>query len=233
MNCLNTCKSVLILTTIFFMTEQALGQDWAGLNRYKEENRILASKENNGKRVVFIGNSITEGWAGQNTAMFSGAYINRGIGSQTTPQILFRFQQDVVDLKPMAVVILAGTNDIAENSGPITLDEIMANIKAMAGLAKKNGIAVVLCSVLPAYDYYWRPGLHPDKKIPELNKMLKAYAGEAGLIYVDYFSAMADERNGLPKKYAEDGVHPTKEGYKVMETLVEQAIQKAFRQNKM
>ncbi|MDZ7612889.1 MAG: GDSL-type esterase/lipase family protein [Flavobacteriaceae bacterium] len=199
MNCLNTCKAFVVLITSFFMTEQTFGQDWAGLNRYKEENGILSSKDNNGKRVVFIGNSITEGWVNQNPAMFTEAYINRGIGSQTTPQILYRFQQDVVDLKPKVVVILAGTNDIAENSGPITQEEIMANIKAMAALAKKNHIAVVLCSVLPAFDYYWRPGLHPDKKIPELNKKLKAYAGEAGHIYVDYFSAIADERNGLPK----------------------------------
>lgn len=233
MNCLNTVKSFVILIAFFFMIEQTFGQDWAGLNRYKEENRILASKENNGKRVVFIGNSITEGWASQNPAMFSDGYINRGIGSQTTPQILLRFQQDVVDLNPKIVVILAGTNDIAENSGPITLEEILGNIRTMAELAKKNRIVVVLCSVLPAYDYYWRPGLNPDKKIPELNKMLKAYAGEAGHIYVDYFGAMADERNGLPKKYAEDGVHPTKKGYSVMEKRVNQAIKKAFRKNKM
>ncbi len=233
MNCLNTCKSFLILTTFFFMTEQALGQDWAGLNRYKEENRILASKENNGKRVVFIGNSITEGWAVQNPAFFKENYINRGISSQVTAQILLRFKQDVVELSPKVVVILAGTNDIAENSGPISLEDILGNIKAMAQQAKNNNISVVLCSVLPANDYPWRPGLHPDKKIPELNKMIQAYAADSGCVYVDYFSAMADERNGLPKKYAEDGVHPTKAGYAVMELLVEEGIKKAFFQNKI
>jgi len=215
------------------MTEQALGQDWAGLNRYKEENRILASKENNGKRVVFIGNSITEGWAVQNPAFFKENYINRGISSQVTAQILLRFKQDVVELSPKVVVILAGTNDIAENSGPISLEDILDNIKAMAQQAKNNNISVVLCSVLPANDYPWRPGLHPDKKIPELNKMIQAYAADSGCVYVDYFSAMADERNGLPKKYAEDGVHPTKAGYAVMELLVEEGIKKAFFQNKI
>jgi lysophospholipase L1-like esterase len=215
------------------MTEQALGQDWAGLNRYKEENRILASKENNGKRVVFIGNSITEGWAVQNPAFFKENYINRGISSQVTAQILLRFKQDVVELSPKVVVILAGTNDIAENSGPISLEDILGNIKAMAQQAKNNNISVVLCSVLPANDYPWRPGLHPDKKIPELNKMIQAYAADSGCVYVDYFSAMADERNGLPKKYAEDGVHPTKAGYAVMELLVEEGIKKAFFQNKI
>jgi len=215
------------------MTEQALGQDWAGLNRYKEENRILASKENNGKRVVFIGNSITEGWAVQNPAFFKENYINRGISSQVTAQILLRFKQDVVELSPKVVVILAGTNDIAENSGPISLEDILDNIKAMAQQAKNNNISVVLCSVLPANDYPWRPGLHPDKKIPELNKMIQAYAADSGCVYLDYFSAMADERNGLPKKYAEDGVHPTKAGYAVMELLVEEGIKKAFFQNKI
>jgi len=215
------------------MTEQALGQDWAGLNRYKEENRILASKENNGKRVVFIGNSITEGWAIQNPAFFKENYINRGISSQVTAQILLRFKQDVVELSPKVVVILAGTNDIAENSGPISLEDILGNIKAMAQQAKNNNISVVLCSVLPANDYPWRPGLHPDKKIPELNKMIQAYAADSGCVYLDYFSAMADERNGLPKKYAEDGVHPTKAGYAVMELLVEEGIKKAFFQNKI
>jgi len=215
------------------MTEQALGQDWAGLNRYKEENRILASKENNGKRVVFIGNSITEGWAVQNPAFFKENYINRGISSQVTAQILLRFKQDVVELSPKVVVILAGTNDIAENYGPLSLEDILDNIKAMAQQAKNNNISVVLCSVLPANDYPWRPGLHPDKKIPELNKMIQAYAADSGCVYVDYFSAMADERNGLPKKYAEDGVHPTKAGYAVMELLVEEGIKKAFFQNKI
>jgi lysophospholipase L1-like esterase len=232
MNKLYACRNIPVLIVLFFMSEFTFCQDWAGLNRYKEENRILVSMENKGNRVVFIGNSITEGWAVQNPAFFKVNYINRGIGSQVTQQMLFRFKQDVVDLNPKVVVILAGTNDIAENSGPISLGDILGNIKAMVQQAKNNNIAVVLCSVLPAYDYPWRPGLHPDKKIPELNKMIQAYAADSGCVYVDYFSAMADERNGLPKKYAEDGVHPTKAGYTVMELLVEEGIKKAFFQNK-
>ena len=203
------------------------------LTAIKKKTESLYQRENKGNRVVFIGNSITEGWAVQNPAFFKENYINRGISSQVTAQILFRFKQDVVELSPKVVVILAGTNDIAENSGPISLEDILGNIKAMAQQAKNNNIAVVLCSVLPAYDYPWRPGLHPDKKIPELNKMIQAYAADSGCVYVDYFSAMADERNGLPKKYAEDGVHPTKAGYAVMELLVEEGIKKAFFQNKM
>jgi len=233
MNKLDACRNFTVLIVLFFMTEYTFGQDWAGLNRYKEENRILVSKENKGNRVVFIGNSITEGWAVQNPAFFIDNYINRGISSQVTAQILFRFKQDVVDLSPKVVVILAGTNDIAENSGPISLENILDNIRAMAQLAKNNHMAVVLCSVLPAYDYPWRPGLHPDKKIPELNNMIKAYAADSGFVFVDYFKAMADERNGLPKKYADDGVHPTKAGYAVMELLVEEGIKKAFLQNKI
>lgn len=155
-------------------------------------------------------------------------YINRGISGQTTPQMLVRFRQDVLDLRPKAVVILAGTNDIAGNTGPATLDMIVDNIKSMAQLAETNGIQVIISSVLPVFDYPWRPGLKPNEKIPALNKLLKDYADAMGFLYVDYFSVMVDDRNGLPKKYAEDGVHPTAEGYAVMEPLVEAAIKKAI-----
>ena len=141
MNKLDACKNFTVLIVLFFMTEFTLAQDWAGLNRYKEENRILVSKENRGNRVVFIGNSITEGWAVQNPVFFKENYINRGISSQVTAQILFRFKQDVVDINAKVVVILAGTNDIAENSGPISLEDILGNIKAMAQQAKNNNIA--------------------------------------------------------------------------------------------
>ncbi|MGB3152042.1 MAG: SGNH/GDSL hydrolase family protein, partial [Maribacter sp.] len=155
-------------------------------------------------------------------------YINRGISGQTTPQMLLRFRQDVIDLKPEIVVILAGTNDIAGNTGPSTLEMISDNIKGMAELAHANGIKVILSSTLPAYDYPWKPGMEPADKIIALNKMIKTYAEANNHIYLDYFSAMVDDRNGLPKKYAEDEVHPTTEGYKVMEPLVEQAISKAL-----
>ncbi len=176
-----------------------------------------------------MGNSITIGWLNLRPEFFEGkSYVNRGISGQTTPQMLLRFRQDVIDLHPKVVVLLAGTNDIAGNTGPSTLAMIMDNFKGMAEIAKANNIKVILSSTLPAYDYPWKPGMEPAGKIIELNTMLKAYAEANGHIYLDYFSAMVDERNGLPKKYAEDEVHPTVEGYKVMEPLVESAIEKAL-----
>ena len=204
-------------------------QDWGNMNRYQKENRIAISTMNDKSRVVFMGNSITEVWASARPEFFEKhGFIGRGISGQTTPQMLVRFRQDVIDLKPDAVVILAGTNDIAGNTGPMTLEMITDNIKSMAELAEGNDIKVILCSVLPAYDYPWRPGLKPNEKIPALNEFIKAYAEAKGFVYLDYFAAMADERNGLPKKYAEDEVHPTIEGYKVMEPLVVKAVKKAL-----
>ena len=157
-------------------------------------------------------------------------YINRGIAGQTTPQMLVRFRADVLNLKPAIVVILAGTNDIAENMGPSKLEWIENNILSMVQLAQLNGIKVVLCSVLPAFDYPWKPGLQPAEKIVMLNKLLKADAEKYGLIWVDYFSPMADERNGLKAEYSGDGVHPNEAGYSVMEPLVEKAIMEAANQ---
>lgn len=204
-------------------------QDWANLKEFREANQSLGEVAPYENRIVFMGNSITIGWLKKRPEFFENKpYVNRGISGQTTPQMLLRFRQDVVDLDPKAVVILAGTNDIAGNTGPSTLEMIVDNIKSMAEIAHANDIKVVLCSTLPAYDYPWRPGLEPAPKILELNKMIKAYAEEKDHVYVDYFSAMADERNGLPKKYADDGVHPTVEGYKVMEPLVEEAISSAL-----
>ena len=156
-------------------------------------------------------------------------YIKRGISGQTTPQMLLRFRQDVIDLKPAAVVILAGTNDIAGNTGPATLDQILSNISSMAELAKAHNIKVVLSSVLPAYDYPWKPDLQPAEKIVALNKMIKDYANKNGFIYLDYFSAMSDERHGLKAGLGDDGVHPNLAGYKIMEPLVEKAIAEALK----
>lgn len=218
-----------ILAT-FLSQNTILAQDWANLKMFKEANESLEVPKENEDRVVFMGNSITIGWLNSRPEFFEGKpYINRGISGQTTPQMLIRFRQDVVDLHPKVVVILAGTNDIAGNTGPSTLEMIMDNIKGMAEIAHANDIKVVLSSTLPAYDYPWKPGMEPAGKIVELNKMIKAYAEEKGHVYLDYFSKMADERNGLPKKYADDEVHPTVEGYKVMEPLVEEAIQKALK----
>lgn len=177
-----------------------------------------------------MGNSITEGWFKADPDFFKGKpYVGRGISGQTTPQMLVRFRQDVIDLKPFAVVILAGTNDIAGNTGPATLEEIFGNIVSMAELASANKIKVILSSILPVFDYPWKPGLQPAEKIVALNKMLKDYAAKTGHIYLDYFSAMADERNGLKKELGYDGVHPNLAGYKVMEPLVEKAINEAMK----
>lgn len=213
------------------MYNQAVSQDWPGLNHFKEANAQVAPPAPNEDRVVFMGNSITIGWLNARPEFFEGKpYINRGISGQTTPQMLVRFRQDVINLQPKVVVLLAGTNDIAGNTGPATLSMIMDNIKSMAELAHAHGIKVILSSTLPAFDYPWKPGLEPAGKIMALNNMIKAYAEEKNHIYLDYFSKMVDERNGLPKKYAEDEVHPTVEGYKVMEPLVEKAIAQALQE---
>lgn len=212
------------------LVEGMYGQDWPNLEQFQEANQKLDVPAADEDRVVFMGNSITIGWLNNRPEFFEGKhYINRGISGQTTPQMLVRFRQDVVDLKPKVVVILAGTNDIAGNTGPSTLEMIADNIKSMAEIAHANGIKIVLSSTLPAYDYPWKPGIEPAEKIIALNKMIKAYAEENGYVYLDYFSAMVDDRNGLPKKYAEDEVHPTVEGYKVMEPLVEKAIAEALK----
>ncbi|MCB0587311.1 MAG: alpha/beta hydrolase fold domain-containing protein, partial [Phaeodactylibacter sp.] len=209
--------------------EEMIRTDFGGLNRFSEANQKLMPPEKNEKRIVFFGNSITEGWIGARPEFFEGKpYVNRGIGGQTTPQMLIRFRQDVVALKPAAVVILAGTNDIAGNTGPTTLEAIFNNIVSMAEIARANDIRVVISSVLPVADYPWAPGLEPAEKIIRLNAMLKKYAASNDCIYLDYHSAMKDERNGLPAALASDGVHPTVEGYKMMEGMVEQAINEAI-----
>jgi lysophospholipase L1-like esterase len=204
-------------------------QDWPNLERFKKENKMLGLPKKEEIRIVFMGNSITQSWLDHSPDFFrKNNYINRGISGQTTPQMLLRFRADVIEIRPKAVVILAGTNDIAGNTGPMTLEQILGNIISMVELAKANNIKIVLSSVLPAHEYAWRPGLEPDKKIPELNGMLKAYAIEANIVYLDYFDALADDRNGLPYNLSQDGVHPTKEGYNVMEPLAKSAIKKAL-----
>lgn len=227
---MNYIKTTLIaLIAMFGTASLAEAQDWANLNRFKEDNEKVGMPRSCDDRVVFMGNSITEGWINTVPEFFADRpYINRGIGGQTTPQMLIRFRQDVIDLYPKVVVILAGINDIAGNTGPSTLEMIEDNIHSMTELAQANGIEVVLCSVLPAYDFPWRPGLEPAEKVIELNRRLKEYANTAGAVYCDYFSAMADERNGLPKDLAEDEIHPTKKGYAIMAPIAEQAIARAL-----
>ncbi|HEX8039873.1 MAG TPA: SGNH/GDSL hydrolase family protein, partial [Chryseosolibacter sp.] len=210
--------------------EERFRNDWANLSRYRDENKRIGLPRPGEERVVFMGNSITAGWINLHPDFFAGRpYVDRGISGQTTPQMLIRFKQDVIDLKPKVVVILAGINDIAQNTGPTTLEAIMDNISGMALLAKANGIKVILSSVLPAYDFPWRPGLEPAEKVIALNKMIKSFAAEHKMIYLDYFSALVDERNGMKREYSNDEVHPTLKGYQVMEPLVEKAIGEALK----
>ena len=211
------------------MGGKAQAQDWPNLNKYQNENMNLKPVAAGQKRIVFMGDSITEFWSIINADYFAGKpYVNRGISSQTTPQMLVRFRADVIDLKPAVVVILAGINDIAGNTGPATLDMIKNNIFSMAELAKANQIKVVLCSVLPAFDFPWKPNQNPAKKILALNELLKNYATSNGIVYLDYYSAMVDGRKGLLASYSNDGVHPNKAGYKVMALLAEEAITKVL-----
>jgi lysophospholipase L1-like esterase len=209
--------------------EERLHNDWANLARYREANATLGPPKAGENRVVFMGNSITDGWAKYFDQMFAGKpYVGRGIGGQTTPQMLVRFRQDVIALQPKVVVILAGTNDIAGNTGPSTLEMIEDNLRSMTELAKANGIRVVLSSVLPAYDYPWRPGLEPAPKIVALNAWMKKYTAESGAVYLDYHSAMADARQGLRSDLSQDGVHPNEAGYRMMAPLAERAIAEAL-----
>jgi lysophospholipase L1-like esterase len=210
--------------------DERLRTDWANLARYREENARLGPPKPGERRVVFMGNSITEAWARHFDTMFTGKpYVGRGIGGQTTPQMLVRFRQDVIALRPAVVVILAGTNDIAGNTGPSTLEMIQDNIASMVDLANAAGIRVVLSSVLPVYDYAWRPGLEPAPKIVALNAWMKRFAETHGAVYLDYHTPMADERGGLRRELGEDGVHPNEVGYRVMAPLVERAIAEALR----
>lgn len=209
---------------------ERLRNDWAGLSRYGAANDSLGAPAAGERRVVFYGNSITDSWARHFPAMFPGKpYVGRGISGQTTPQMLVRFHQDVVALKPAVVVILAGTNDIAGNTGPSTQTMIEDNLSAMTEIAKAHGIRVVLSSVLPVYDYPWKPGLEPAPKIIALNVWMKQFASEAGATYLDYHGAMVDARGGLPASLSGDGVHPNEAGYRMMALLAEEAIAEALR----
>lgn len=219
---------LLLLTSMFLQTSYA--QDWANLKRFQEENALLKPPTKDEKRVVFMGNSITEGWKNIRPEYFEGKpFINRGIGGQTTPQMLIRFTQDVIDLNPEAVVILAGINDIAGNTGPSTQKMITDNIFAMAELAKAHGIEVLICSVLPAADFPWRPGMEPAQKVIALNQALEEYARKNKITYVDYFSAMVNSENGLKDELGSDGVHPNEAGYLVMEPILDSALKKVLK----
>jgi lysophospholipase L1-like esterase len=213
-------------------------QDWPNLAHYREANAKLAPAARE-KRVVFLGDSITEMWAEPRSGGFfpGKPYVDRGIGGQTTPQMLIRFRPDVIALKPKAVVILAGTNDLSGNIGPMSLGEIEGNLASMAALARSSGIRVVLASVLPVSNYGHDDEGHPidrrisrpPEKILELNAWIKKYAAEKGHLYLDYFSVTVDERGLLKKELSEDGLHPNAAGFAAMAPLAERAIQSALK----
>lgn len=209
---------------------QRILQDWPNLTRYRAENSKVTPPSSGERRVVFMGDSITDGWGRRLGTFFPGKpYINRGISGQTTPQMLVRFRPDVIALKPQAVVILAGTNDIAGNTGPMSLEDIENNLASLADLAKAHGIRVVLSSVLPVCDYI-KPQTErrPPDKIVALNAWIKDYAARNHYVYLDYYSAMLDERNMLKMELTYDGLHPNAAGYDVMGPLAEKAIHRAL-----
>jgi lysophospholipase L1-like esterase len=214
-------------------------KDWPGLAHYAEANKQLPATGSEEQRVVFMGDSITDGWSNpQFGGFFPGKpYVNRGIGGQTTPQMLLRFRGDVIDLKPRVVVILAGTNDIAGNTGPMTLEQTEGNLASMSELAHAHGIRVVLSSVMPVNDVTTPDGKkllqtvdRPPQQILVLNAWIKWYAAEHGDAYLDYFSAMVDDQGFLKADLTNDGLHPQAKGYAVMVPLAEKAIQEALAQ---
>ena len=220
---------IYILTSLVMLSNYVTAQELINLNKYKEENLSLGLPKQGENRIVFMGNSITEGWKSLSPNFFlDNNYVNRGIGGETSTQMLLRFRSDVINLKPTAVVILAGINDIAENQGPISIPDIARNIFFMSQLASENNIKVILCSVLPAYDFPWRPGLNPKDKVLSLNDLIQKHVQENSFEYVDYFSSMVDERKGLIKEYGNDEVHPNLEGYKVMESIIQKSINKVL-----
>jgi lysophospholipase L1-like esterase len=202
--------------------------DWPWLARFKEENLKLPPPAPGEGRVVFMGDSITQGW--HLDVSFPGKpYINRGISGQTTPQMVLRFHQDVISLKPKVVIILAGINDIAGNTGPMTVEQTEDNLAAMAEMATANHIKVVLCAVLPAFDFPWRPGQAPGPKEIALNDWIKSYAAANGHEFVDYYTPMKDDRGGLPATLSHDGVHPLPAGYAIMAPLAQAGIDAALK----
>jgi lysophospholipase L1-like esterase len=209
--------------------EYSYHHDWSNIRKYQDENSQLPAPAPGENRIIFMGNSITEFWKASDSSYFSSTRISRGISGQTTPQMLVRFREDVINLKPAVVVILAGINDIAQNTGPIKLEDTYGNIVSMVELARAEHIKVVISSVLPANHFPWRPAIIPTEKVIALNQMLKDYADANHIVYLDYYSAMVDDQKGLPLTLSGDGVHPNLAGYKVMEPLADKAIAEALK----
>lgn len=211
-------KTLVLLLGILIPMMASAQNDWPNYDRYAEAN----SQVTVAPKAVLMGDSITDGWPFADPEFFSdNKFVGRGISGQVTNQMLLRFRQDVIDLHPKYVVILAGTNDIAENSGKIDIEKTFGNIVSMCDLARANGIKPIICSVIPAASFYWRPSVtDAAEKIVQFNTMLEEYAKANKIKYVDYHSAMKDERGGLPQNLANDGVHPTREGYDIMKSLL-------------
>ena len=240
-------KMIKLLVCLFLFLSVAQGQvndcrnDWPNLGRYDKDNKTVAAPAKNEQRVVFMGDSITDSWDSPNFGGFfpGKPYVNRGISGQTTPQMLIRFRRDVIELKPKVVVILAGTNDIAGNTGPTTIEAIQDNLRSMVELAAANRIRVVLASVMPVSDYHTRDGRQliqtvrrPPEKILELNKWILEYARANHHTYLDYFSAIVDAKGFFKEELSYDGLHPNKEGYAVMAPLAEAAIRASLKRGK-
>ncbi|MBU3076296.1 SGNH/GDSL hydrolase family protein [Sphingomonas quercus] len=199
--------------------------DWAFLCRYQDENRALTGRP----RVVLFGDSITENWRAFDPGLFTGGIVGRGISGQTSSQMLVRFSQDVIALRPAIVHIMAGTNDIAGNTGPTTDRQFQDNIRAMTALAKAHGIRVILASIPPAAAFPWKPGIRPAARIRAWNGWLRDLARAEGLVYVDYHASLADDQGGMRAGLAGDGVHPTPAGYRQMDPLFRRALAQAER----
>ncbi len=202
-------------------------RDFGGLCRYAAANRALAGKK---VRVVFMGDSITESWIRYDPALFANGVVDRGIGGQTTSQMLVRFRQDVIALKPQVVHLMAGTNDVAGNSGPATMETVMGHIESMAQLARANGIKVILASVPPVAIFSWSPAARPAPQVIELNRRIADFARANGFVYVDYHSALTAPDGGMNRDFARDGVHPNAAGYATMRPLADAALTKALSQ---
>jgi lysophospholipase L1-like esterase len=205
--------------------EASLHTDWAWLGRYREANAALVPAR--APRIVLLGDSITQGWIDKVPAFFTPGRLDRGIGGQTSAQMLLRFRQDVIDLDPAVVQIMTGTNDIAGNTGPMTPAQTQANIMSMAELARAHGITVILASITPAANFPWRPGLATVPRIAELNAWLRQYAAQTGAIYADYWSALHDG-DALRASLTYDGVHPNAAGYAAMAPVAEDAFRRAL-----
>ncbi|MCM5662841.1 SGNH/GDSL hydrolase family protein [Galbibacter mesophilus] len=221
---------LLLMFTFLKSHSQENAVKFANFEKYAVENKALNSPKPDENRVVFYGNSITEGWKDMHPYFFEeNPYIDRGISGQTTSQMLLRFRKDVIELEPKAVVFLAGINDIAENTGPIAIEDVFGNIISMVELAQANQIIPIVCSTLPANHFPWRERIKPADKVIELNELLKDYCKKNNVTYVDYYSAMVNKEKGLSKELAHDGVHPTSEGYKIMEPIIQKAINTAVK----